>query len=330
MSRRALLIGINEYQCGQNLKSCVADTEELLLRLERHKDGAKNYDCVICPDQNSDGQKITRPVFRKLIRDLFDNFDGEIVLYFSGHGVLTEHGGYFCTFDAEADDWGVPMQEVIDTANASAASDVLLLLDCCHSGSIANPRLLQGKPNPLAVIRENMTVIAASREMESAMEGPEHGLFTAALLDALDGGAADHMGNVTAPAIYAYTERRFGAWDQRPIYKSHTHTVNTVRQCEPLIDRLKLRKLVDYFPVANFLYPLDPDYEPEDEHGNVREPIDKEKVEISALFKEYRDAGLLKPTVVGEQLFWTAKRSNTVELTARGREYQWLVANGKI
>jgi hypothetical protein len=75
---------------------------------------------------------------------------------------------------------------------------------------------------------------------------------------------------------------------------------------------------------------LDPEYEPEDEHGNVHEPVNEEKVDIARLLKEYRDAGLLKATVPGEQLFWTARRSHSVELTPRGREYWWLVFNKKI
>jgi len=224
------------------------------------------------------------------------------------------------------------MQEIVQMAADSPTSGILLILDCCHSGDIANPTLLNAREasNPLAALRENMTVIAASRNVQVAVEAGGHGLFTAALLDALEGGAADHMGWVSAPSIYAYVERRFGSWDQRPVYKSHATRVAIIRECEPLIDRLKLRKLIELFPSQDFKFMLDPEYEPEDEHGNVHEPVNKEKVNVARLLKEYRDAGLLKATVPGEQLFWTARRSRTVELTPRGREYWWLVFNKKI
>jgi len=53
-------------------------------------------------------------------------------------------------------------------------------------------------------------------------------------------------------------------------------------------------------------------------------------VRISRLLKDYRDAGLMKPVVPGEQLFWTARRGNSVELTARGIEYWRLVKNRRI
>jgi hypothetical protein len=97
-----------------------------------------------------------------------------------------------------------------------------------------------------------------------------------------------------------------------------------------LIARLQLRQLATYFPKVEHKYRLDPEYEPEDEHGNVKEPVNKEKVAIAQLFKSYRDAGLLKTSDPKSQLYWAARRSETVELTARGREYWWLVVNDKI
>jgi Uncharacterized protein containing caspase domain len=98
------------------------------------------------------------------------------------------------------------MQEVVDLAIQSPARHVLLILDCCHRGDIANPATMNkdGGKSPLATLRENMTVIAASHATEGAVEAGGHGWHTAAVLDALEGGAADHMGFVTASALYAY------------------------------------------------------------------------------------------------------------------------------
>lgn len=331
MSRKALIVGINSYGGGNDLHACVADARGMTEVLSRHKDGEKNFDCVLLADQMQDGSSITRPKLRAAINDLF-NFDDDVLLYFSGHGFLSKTGGLLCTSDATRDDWGIPMQEVVDLAIQSPARQILVILDCCHSGDIANPATLNkdaGK-NPVATVRENMTVIAASRPSEGAIEAGGHGLFTGALLDALEGGAADHMGFVTAPAIYAYVSRRFTAWDQRPVYKTNATEVLSVRQCEPLIDRLKLQQLATLFPTTDHKYRLDPDHEPEDEHGNVKEPVDKEKVAVAQLFKAYRDAGLLKSSDPKLQLYWVARKSETVELTSRGREYWWLLVNDKI
>lgn len=251
MGRRALIVGINTYGGGNDLDACIADAREIAEVLSRHKDGTKNFDCRVLLDQVEDGSPITRPKLRAALNQLFD-FDGDVLLYFSGHGFLSKTGGLLCTSDATKDDLGILMQEVVDLAMQSRARHILLILDCCHSGDIANPATMKdaGK-SPLATIREDMTVIAASRATEEAIEAGGHGLFTAALLDALEGGAADHMGFVTAPALYAYVSRRFAAWDQRPVYKTNATGVLTVRECEPLIARLQLEQLPKYFPKAD-------------------------------------------------------------------------------
>ena len=332
MAKKALLVGIDNYDQFRNLGGCVADALAMQEKLSRHEDKSPNYGCktmLYGPDHLA--EKITRPVLRAACQDLF-NFPGEVLLYFSGHGALTAGGGYLATADAATNDWGVPMQEILDMATRSSASDILLLLDCCHAGDAGDAGLLNqpGQRHPIAALRENMTIIAAARNTQSAMEVAGHGVFTAAVLDALNGGAADHMGWVTAPAIYSYVERRFNEWSQRPIYKSNATQLNVVRQCAPLIDRLKLHEIVNLFPTVDHKYPLDPEFEPEDEFGHVREPVNKDKVRIAGLLKDYRDAGLLKASVPGEQFYWVARRSHTVELTLRGHEYWGLVNHGRI
>ncbi|MFL6213397.1 MAG: caspase domain-containing protein [Blastocatellia bacterium] len=330
--KRALVVGINTYKYANKLSSCVADAKAMARLLEQNADGRGNYHCRVLLDKIEGRKPITRAALRKACADLFFDFDGDVLFYFSGHGALTPFGGHFCAFDSQKNDWGIPMQEVVEMANDSKARHILMILDCCHGGDIADPAMMNSRRggDPLAVLRENLTVIAASRAPQASFEAGGHGLFTAAVLDALEGGAADHMGWVTAPSIYAYIERRFGAFDQRPVYKSYATGTAVVRECAPLIERLKLRRLVELFKAQDYLYPLDPEHEPEDEYGIVREPVNQKKVAVAQLFKEYRDAGLLKPSTPGEQLFWTARRSHTVELTPRGREYWWLIKNNKL
>ena len=63
------------------------------------------------------------------------------------------------------------------------------------------------------------------------------GVFTSLVVDALDDGAADLLGAVSAPGIYAYVEAALGAWDQRPLFKAHVSRVLVLRCCTPPIDR---------------------------------------------------------------------------------------------
>jgi hypothetical protein len=84
VARRALIVGINTYGSGNNLNACVADTQAMAEVLSRHKDGKKNFDCIVLLDRMEDGSPITRPKLRAALNELF-NFEGEVLLYFSGH-----------------------------------------------------------------------------------------------------------------------------------------------------------------------------------------------------------------------------------------------------
>lgn len=330
MARRALLVGIDAYDVFNKLNTCVADATAMQGMLERNADWSPNYSCrLMVYGHDSGTPEVTRPRLREACRELFAYPGDDVLFYFSGHGSLTKSGGYLATYESEEDDWGIPMQEIVELAGMSPARDILIILDCCHAGATGSSVLFgrPDDPNPLSVLRDNMTVIASSRASESSVEAGKHSLFTAAVLDALDGGAADHVGWVTAQSIYAYVERGFGGWVQRPVYKSHATELTVVRRCAPLIEWLKLHELVKHFEVADYKFPLDPEFEPEDENGNVHEPVNHEKVKLAKLFKEYRDVGLLKSTS-GEQFFWVAKHSGTLELTLRGREY-WRLVKGK-
>ena len=54
------------------------------------------------------------------------------------------------------------------------------------------------------------------------------------------------------------------------------------------------------------------------------------------MFEVYRDAGLLRPSDPKLQLYWVARRCETVELTARGRKQlaeekeNWLRLSGAV
>lgn len=330
--RRALLVGINNYDNTTTLAGCVNDASSIKDVLERHltADNSLNYDCITLLADKTD--TVSRAALREALNDLF-LFSGEILFFFSGHGYLsTAGGGYLCTSDAKKNDWGIPMQELVDLANRSSAQEIVILLDCCHSGELGNPPSinLQSERSPLTLLRENVTIMAASLSTQVSLESGGHGLFSQALIDALNGGAADHFGEISTASIYAYVDRRFGAWQQRPVYKAHSSKMNVLRKVQPLIATADLLQIKELFSSPDYKYPMDPEYEPEDEHGNKHEPVNEAKFEITRLFKKYRDAGLLKSSDSTLQLYWVARTSSTVELTPKGRECWWLVANKKI
>lgn len=116
---------------------------------------------------------------------------------------------------------------------------------------------------------------------------------------ALRGGAADIRSNVSAAAIYAYVEQALGAWDQRPMYKSHANKLDPVRKCNPCVEDAVLRKLPEIFLEADSLLDLDPSFEPSVEPRNERNE------EIFSYLQTFRDSRYWFP--LGKNIFITLR-----------------------
>lgn len=317
MNRRALLIGINDYQKYHQLVGCVADAKELCKLIAENEDGSPNYSCRLLTSE--DPVPVTRASLRTACRNLFRDFSGEVLFYFSGHGSSCDTGDYLVTQDGTKDEPGLRMNELLDMATLSHVSEGLIILDCCYAGSIGN-QLGPFFPGALVQtqLREGITILAASRPKQTAKEFNGHGLFTSLVIGALSGGSADVRGRVSAASIYGYVEQALGPWDQRPLYKSYATALSPIRYCNPIVPDELLRKLPQFFKSPNKHYRLNPRYE-------VTHPrADESKVAIFNIFKLYRNAGLLR-TVEGDDLFNTAMNSNFVELTPLGQFYRLLV-----
>lgn len=326
MQRRALIIGIDHYDNFTDLRCAVNDARLMHSLLARNDNGGINYSTRLL--ESGGATRITRALLRQSWIDLFKDLDGDALFYFSGHGAQTPWGGYLVTQDGDAAELGVSMEDLLLVANKSRARDILLILDCCHSGDLGNPPILQSLQQPLTLLREGMTILAASRPNEVAYEISGHGLFTDAIAEGLQGGAADHMGNVNAASLFLYADRLFGAWDQRPIYKSYTTTVSTLRCCIPPVEPEVLRSIKTYFNTPASRLTLDPEFESEDD-GNEDSPERAKKQHDSRTFKRLRDARLLE-SVSGEDLYWTAMNSKEIQLTSLGKYYWRLLDEQKI
>lgn len=323
--KRALIIGIDNYP-HEPLIGCARDANRMASILEKHQNGDPNFDCKKIVDP---GSPITRAGLRKNIEDLFA-FPAEVTLfYFAGHGTENNLGGYLVTPDAKEYDEGVSMQDVLFLANSSKGriGEVVIILDCCHSGWMGTLPAIQ---NDNAMLREGISVLTASRASQRALERNGGGIFTSLICEALNGGASDVIGNVTVASIYAYADQILGAWDQRPLFKSHVSRLLTLRKCKPLVDPALLRLLPTYFPSSNDEYPLDPSYEPDKSPlGPEHQEHNLEHEKTFKHLQKYRDAQLLIP-VDAEALYFAAIYSKACKLTALGQFYWNLAKRGKI
>ncbi len=310
--RRALLIGVDQYPNAQ-LYGCVEDAERMERVLARNHDGSANFDCrtLTCPHDN-----VTRPELRRTITELFEQPADIAWLHFSGHGTSNDLGGYLVTPDAESHDLGVPMADVLTMANDSPVSEVMITLDCCHSGSFGQSPQLQGTQVSLA---EGVSVMTATRPAQASLEVGGGGLFTSLLVEALDGGAAGVLGEITAAGVYAYIDYALGAWDQRPLFKTNISRFVRLRHAQPKVAIELLQKITEYFPVPAEDAPLDPSYEP------AVEPRNETNERIFGDLQKLRAVGLVEP--VGEEhMFYAAVNSKACRLTKLGL-YFWRLVN---
>lgn len=318
--RRALSVGIDEYEFGP-LNGCVNDAQRMKAVLEKQQDGSPNFECkTLLAPQGAGNAIVTRSVLRDQLHRLFKDPADVALFHFSGHGTINNLDGYLVTQDAKKYDEGVAMSEVLKLSNESKAREVVILLDCCFSGQLGN---LPAIDNSKAFLREGISILTAGRGDQVSVEAGGGGVFTSLVVDALEGGAANLLGAVSAPAIYAYVEAALGAWDQRPLFKAHVSSVLELRCCTPPIDRGILRRLPALFPLPAEDFPLDPSYErtsPTAIEANAAKFAD-----LQALNRVH----LVLP-VDTQHMYDAALQSKACRLTPSGRYYWRLAKSNRI
>lgn len=159
--------------------------------------------------------------------------DDVVILAFAGHGTPDHH---LVVADSRCDDipgTAIPMSVLAERFGDSKAGCVFCILDCCFSGG-APARVLEDAPglrhSPLpfdTVAGKGRILLAASNVDEPALEDPisRHGLFTKAMLDALQAApapvsliaiadqvsrdvraAAARLGYVQTPVLFGHVE----------------------------------------------------------------------------------------------------------------------------
>ena len=190
--RRALLIGINIYDAQNipDLQGCVSDVGKMRDLLAHHEDGTPNFSCTTLTTEGNG--MVTRAVMREQIRELFGHDADAALLYFSGHGMIDGNRGVLVTQDCVDFDFGVPMTEILEETVRAPIREIIIILDCCHSGDLGGNPVL---PSGHAVLKEGVSILTSSRSTQVSYEINGEGVFTSLLCDALNGEAADILGN---------------------------------------------------------------------------------------------------------------------------------------
>lgn len=316
--RKALIVGIDYYAHAKRLGGCVNDAFSVRQVLERHGDGTKNFD-VLLKTASDSSTAISKEELKKLIADLFNDETEVALLYFSGHGYIDSDSGYLITSDCASGDDGVSMNEIMALVNNSRSKNKVVVLDCCHSGQFGDVAALGNN----AVLSEGTTILTASARDQYAVEDDGQGLFTGLLVDALNGSAANLVGEISPGSVYAHIDRSLGAWSQRPIFKTNVRSFISLRKVTPPITLEDLKKIDDLFPDRGHEFKLDPSFEPSS--GEVNE-TNAEKFRI---LQKYNRLNLVVP-VGAEHMYYAAMENKSCKLTIVGEHYWTLVKEERI
>lgn len=325
--RKALLVGIDHYNAISSLSGCVNDALAVRAVLERNADGTLNFAAPQVLTGTSDAQMVYKRDLKDGVRGLFAD-DAEIALfYFAGHGYIEDTGGFICAGDSQANDDGLSLQDVMTWANKSKAKNRIIILDSCHSGVTGNISIAPST----AQISDGVTILTASTENQSAFEvlGGGAGVFTQLFVDALSGAAANLVGDITPGSVYAHIDQSLGPWAQRPVFKTNVKTFVSLRKAEPPITLAELQALTTLFPAPDYVFPLDPSFEPERSGDQEADPtIPQPNREHTAKFRilqNYVRVNLVRP-VDAPHMWHAAMFRKSCELTVLGQHY-WNLVN---
>jgi uncharacterized caspase-like protein len=212
MARYALVIGITQNQAPlQTLEKSVADARAIADVLRDF--GDFQVDLVVKPEETTYKALETKMLEFLEVRALRQ----EAAIYYTGHGFQLK--GTFgkkeaflapsdCVVELDADGQvvkqqnGLSLTAVNELAAAAELSNLVMLLDCCHSGYLLEESLL--KQTFIDFIPKDYWLMTACRSFQSAYakKNEPYSIFTGAVLAGLKQDRADEKGEITAGELF--------------------------------------------------------------------------------------------------------------------------------
>ncbi len=246
----ALVVGIAHYQSNalEDLKKPHLDAEAVAQVLENHGYfqnvtrlpanwlSSENRDEVAKEEQLT-SEELTKALKYLLLEQAKDS---EAVIYSSGHGIALKSKlsgkpeGFLATSDCEVEmegqqvtgqKNGISLRELNDLIREAKVSSLVVLLDCCHAGSLLENDLVK---QTLTALEKDCFLIAACRPQEEAYEGEEYSIFTEALLNGLSEKQAGTDGTITCNQLFSSIDKELKGKGQEPIYSGYGRSITLV------------------------------------------------------------------------------------------------------
>ncbi|MBX9256380.1 caspase family protein [Desmonostoc muscorum CCALA 125] len=169
----------------------------------------------------------------------------EALIYFSGHGFtvsdnLRRKKGYLATSDCTTSTIatrGIPLDSFNQLILESNLSSLVVLLDCCHAGSILESNLIRHSLTAFNSSQKDYYLIAACRDFESSWEGEQYSVFTEALLKGLQVDNAGSDGKVSCDRLFDTINTQLKRSGQEPIRMGWGRSITLVTHKPKIVDQ---------------------------------------------------------------------------------------------
>ncbi len=220
-----LTVGINEYtNSSYNLNYAHSDAQAFLEKLqEKGKSIFKRVNPIAIYDKDATKENIMKG-FRAIVatarpEDLF-------IFYYAGHGTIDEDDSdqfYFVPTDVtklygdpkQLQTKAISMNEVREMFTQVKSQKLLMLLDACHSGAALKSFNVRGAATDekaIVQLARSTGVVAiassGSKQFATEFEQLKHGVFTYALLEAMDGRGDNGDKKLTVNELKFYMDSR--------------------------------------------------------------------------------------------------------------------------
>ncbi len=226
MTRYALVIAVGEYQ-SQHLNSLpqtAADAEAIAQVLEKYGDfQVERLPKPQNQQTNSEevvAELVTEEQIVQAITTLVERAaKNEALIYFTGHGLRIVHKwnqqkGFLAASDCELEFQGeklvrqrngIELEYLNDFIQKSDVSRLVMVLDCCHSGSMLDNQLLDKTFTAFSNQKEYYLIAAYPQSQGVRYNAHQrHSIFTGTLLKGLSAENANNEGQITCYSLFEY------------------------------------------------------------------------------------------------------------------------------
>ena len=216
----ALVIGINEYDNISPLEHATNDAT-VVSNVLKKRFGFPEENIIVLLNKHATKTAIIKSFMSFTKKDKIQP-DDRILVFFAGHGhtILGKRGevGFLIPSDGKTEEVEslIRWDDLTRNSDLVQAKHVLFFMDACYGGLALKRSPAFGSMRFLGDMlkRYARQVLTAGKADETVADGngirPGHSIFTAHLLNALEGAAATQEGIITASGVMAYVYDRVG------------------------------------------------------------------------------------------------------------------------